>query len=126
MSAPEIVRRSVKLDTRGQLVKPGERWQITARPQVSAIKIDHIEISTNPDAWLVHDIIVGNRSQFGAPLSRRARDLPISGSEFSSELGHWELEVCQVAQDLRVEIEYVGKRPEGEPFVAEASGNAIR
>ena len=69
---------------------------------------------------MVHDIKVGNRSQFA---SKRG---PAAGTEFGPGgiCEHLRLKTCQTAMDLSIIVEYVGPEADGEVFEATLVGTA--
>lgn len=97
-------------------IKPGQRARIVARPQVTAFRPEQIEIE-NAEHWLVHDIKVGNRSQFS-----QSGDIP--GEMFAPGVqgGAVSLETVQTAMDLVFEVTYTGPELDGEQFRARVTG----
>lgn len=92
------------------------------RPQTSAMRVEEIEILSNPDKWMVADIQVGNRSQF--PQA----GLPLSGRLFTpgGTCYRFVTETIQTAMDFTLLLHYVGDDPEGEIFEAVAMGSMAR
>jgi len=106
-------------------IKPGKNsygnyHRVVVRPQVIAYRPEDIAIHGDRSHWMVHDIIVGNRSQFAAKRS------PAAGTEFGPGgiLEHMKLETAQTAMDITLVVEYVGPEAEGEVFEATMVGTA--
>jgi hypothetical protein len=104
--------------------RPGVALQfhvrITARPLVRAFRPVRLMIS-QADQWLVHDILIGNRSQF-----MQAGAIP--GGMFDATAGtaidsFVSLEMAQTAMDIVLVVEYVGLDPDGAPFYATMIGD---
>lgn len=96
----------------------GQHHRVVARPQVVAYRAEDIAIHGDRSRWVVHDIIVGNRSQFAAKRG------PAAGSEFGPGgiLEHMKLETLQTAMDFTLVVEYVGPEVDGEVFEATVVG----
>ena len=98
-------------------VKPGQRMLIIARPQRVAFKPDQIIIE-NGDRWTVHDIRIGNRSQFS-----QSGDIP--GSVFAPGASPAiSFETAQTAMDVAFDVTYQGPEQDGEQFRASVVGIA--
>lgn len=94
---------------------------VHVRPCTIAMRIEEIEILSNPDHWLVADVQVGNRTQFpqaGPPLSGR---LFTPGGTCH----HFVTEVIQIAMDFSLLVHYVGPKAEGDIFEAAAIGTLV-
>jgi len=92
------------------------------RPQTSAMRVEEIEILSNPDKWMIADVQVGNRSQFpqaGPPLPGRLFTPGGTCYRFVTE-------TIQTAMDFTMLLHYVGSDPEGEIFEAVAMGSMAR
>ena len=99
-------------------IKPGERRQITARPQRVAFRPERLTIE-NAERWIVHDFKIGNRSQFA-----QSGDVP--GSIFDARIADATLsfETAQTAMDVTFDVTYIGPNAEGEQFLATVTGTA--
>jgi len=107
-------------------IKPGKDidgryFSVITRPQIVAFRPEDIAIHGDRTRWVVHDIVVGNRSQFAAKRG------PAPGSEFGPGgiLEHLRLETLQTAMDFTLVIEYVGPEADGEVFEATVVGTGI-
>lgn len=107
-------------------IKPGKDsegryFKVVARPQCIAFRPEDIAIHGNRSHWVVHEILVGNRSQFAAKRG------PAPGTEFGPGgiLEHMKLETLQTAMDFTLVIEYVGPEAEGEVFEATVVGTSV-
>jgi hypothetical protein len=96
----------------------GHYHRVVARPQVIAYRVEDIAIHGDRSRWVVHDIVVGNRSQFAAKRG------PAIGTEFGPGgiLEHMKLETLQTAMDFTLVVEYVGPEIDGEVFEATVVG----
>jgi hypothetical protein len=80
----EISRRVISLASRQTVIPPGMTAQITSRPQSASFRGDRIAIpEAIADRFVIHDVLVGNRSQFlqagdvdGAMFAARIDKLP--------------------------------------------------
>lgn len=63
----------------GVLILPGQRARVSAWGPAVAFQIEHVVIGGRPADWLVHDLVVDGRSQFG----ERRRPAQIPGEVFS-------------------------------------------
>ena len=97
-----------------QTVDVSIRPQTWFRPEDLAIRGDR-------SRWMVHDIRVGNRSQFAGKRG------PAAGTEFGPGgiCEHLRLETCQTGMDLTLTVEYVGPEESGEVFEAVIVGKAF-
>jgi hypothetical protein len=107
-------------------IKPGKDidgryFNVVARPQIIAFRPEDIAIHGDRSRWVVHDIVVGNRSQFAAKRG------PAPGTEFGPGgiLEHLRLETLQTAMDFTLMIEYVGPEADGEVFEATVVGTGV-
>lgn len=102
-------------------ILPGKITVVTARPQAVAFRPEDFAIHGDRSHWMVHDIRVGNRSQF---VGKRG---PAAGTEFGPGgiCEHLRLETCQTAMDLVMEVEYIGPEAEGAVFEATIVGTSI-
>jgi hypothetical protein len=100
----------------------GKPFEVVVRPQFAAFRPEDFAIKGDRSRWLVHDIKVGNRSQFLAHHPE-----PVPGTEFGPNgvLEHLRLETVQTAMDLAICVEYIGPEPEGEVFEATVVGTAF-
>ncbi len=97
----------------------GKPTPIVARPQTTAMRVEEIEILSNPDEWMIADVQVGHRSQLpnsGPPLPGRLFVLGGTCHRFVTE-------TIQTAMDFTVLVHYVGQNPEGGIFEAVAMGS---
>lgn len=92
------------------------------RPQTAAMRVEEIEILSNPDKWMIADVQVGARSQFpqaGPPLPGRLFTPGGTCYRFVTD-------TIQTAMDFTMLLHYVGDDPEGEIFEAVAMGSLAR
>lgn len=96
----------------------GKLYRITARPQRVAFRPERFVIGRNAADWNVHDIKIGNRSQF-------AQAGTIPGSAFGADATDCfvSFETAQTAMDVTIEVSYAGS-DESSPFVAATIGTA--
>ncbi len=97
----------------------GKPTPIVGRPQTSAMRVEEIEILSNPDEWMIADVQVGHRSQLptpGPPLPGRLFVLGGTCHRFVTE-------TLQTAMDFTMLVHYVGSNPEGGIFEAVAMGS---
>jgi hypothetical protein len=115
-----MTMRSEDRDYKPMKIKRGEPMTVIVRPQTIAFRPENLAIQGDPARWVVHDIKVGNRSQFAAHHG------PTRGTDFGvgGVLEKMKLETCQTAMDLAVRVEYVGPEPDGEVFEATIVGMA--
>ncbi|HSX22271.1 MAG TPA: hypothetical protein VLE97_05800 [Gaiellaceae bacterium] len=107
-------------------IKPGKDadgnyFCVVVRPQCVAYRVEDIAIHGDRSRWKVHDIMVGNRSQFVGHHG------PAAGTEFGPGgiLEHVKLETLQTAMDFKLVVEYVGPEPDGEVFEATVVGLSV-
>lgn len=101
---------------------PGAVVQVVAVAQRAAYQIDQFQILAPQEHWRVHDITIGNRSQF-AQVARG-----INGIAFGPHgiLRDIKFEPMFSGMELIVAVEYIGPNPEGMPFEASALGTSRR
>jgi hypothetical protein len=99
----------------------GKQVSVIARPQTCVFRPEDIAIHGDRSRWVVHDIMVGNRSQLAQKRG------PAPGSEFGPGgiLEHMRLESVKTAMDFTLIVEYVGPEAEGEVFEATVVGTAV-
>lgn len=112
--------RSQNRDYLPMKIKPGDTHAVIVRPQ-TVFRPEDLAIHGDRSRWVVHDIKIGNRSQFAGKRG------PAPGTEFGPGgiCEHLRLETCQTAMDLVIEVEYVGPEPDGEIFEATIVGTTI-
>ena len=115
-----ITMQSQTRDFEPMKIKPGKPAEVIARPQTCVFRPEDIAIHGDRARWVVHDIRVGNRSQFAQIRG------PVPGTEFGPGgiLEHLRLNVAQVAMDIALVVEYVGPEADGEIFEATMVGTA--
>ena len=115
-----ITLRSETRDYQPMKIKPGDTHVVIVRPQTLAFRPEDLAIHGDRSRWVVHDIKIGNRSQF---VGKRG---PAPGTEFGPGgiCEHLRLETCQTAMDLAIEVEYIGPEPDGEVFEGTIVGTA--
>lgn len=113
--------RSETLDRQPMKITHGKPHTVRARPQRRGFRPEDFAIRGDRTRWLVHDIKIGNRSQFESICSA-----PIPGIEFGPNgvCAHLSLAPVHMGMDLELEVEYVGPEPEGEVFEASIVGTA--
>jgi len=116
-----MTMRSENRDRQPMKVRPGDLFDVIIRPQTLAFRPEDLAIHGDRSRWVVHDIKIGNRSQF---MAKRG---PAPGTEFGPGgiLEHLRLETCQTAMDLVLVVEYVGPEPDGEIFEGTIVGLAV-
>lgn len=116
-----LTMKSETRDYQPMKITPGKQFSVIARPQTCIFRPEDIAIHGDRSRWVVHDIMVGNRSQF---TQRRG---PAPGSEFGPGgiLEHLRLETVQTAMDFTLIVEYVGPEAEGEVFEATVVGTGV-
>ena len=114
-----MTMRSENRDREPMKIKPGDTHEVIVRPQ-TIFRPEDLAIHGDRSRWMVHDIKIGNRSQFVGKRGRAA------GTEFGPGgiCEHLRLETCQTAMDLAVIVEYVGPEADGEFFEATMVGTA--
>jgi hypothetical protein len=115
-----ITMQSETRDWEPMKIKPGNVHAVVVRPQTCAFRPEDLAIHGDRSRWMVHDIKVGNRSQFAG------KRVPAAGTEFGPGgiCEHLRLETCQTAMDLTIMVEYVGPEQDGEVFEATLVGTA--
>ena len=116
-----ITMQSQDRDYAPMKIASGKVTEVIARPQFCVFRPEDIAIHGDRSRWVVHDILIGNKSQFAQKRG------PAPGTEFGPGgiLEHLRLETCQTAMDLTLVIEYVGPEPDGEIFEATIVGTTI-
>lgn len=116
-----ITMQSQTRDYEPMKIKPGKVVSVVARPQSCAFRPEDLAIHGDRSRWVVHDVKVGNRSQFAQKRG------PVPGSEFGpgGVCEHLRLETAQTAMDIELVVEYVGPEEDGEVFEATLVGTAI-
>ena len=114
--------RSENRDYQPVKIPRGGAVAVVVRPQYGAFQPEDFAIHGDRSRWVVHDIKVGNRSQFkgrGVP--------PAQGTEFGPGgiCEHLRLETAYSAMDLAMVVEYIGPDPDGEVFEATVVGTAV-
>lgn len=92
----------------GSYEMPPNIVTIVMRPQGAAFRVNRLLIPGNAGRWLVHDIKIGNQSQFRSAM-------PVAGSLIDNALINGAV-ICP-GQDLAVAVEYVGDIADGEEFI---------
>ncbi len=115
-----LTLRSETTDYQPMKIAPGKSVDVIIRPQTIAYRPEDIAIHGDRARWIVHDILIGNRSQF---VNKRG---PAPGTEFGPGgiLEHLKLETAQTAMDIKLVVEYVGPESDGEVFEATMVGLA--
>jgi len=116
-----ITMQSQNRDYEPLKVTRGKEVHVVARPQYLVFRPEDIAIHDDRARWVVHDILVGGRSQFAQKRG------PAPGTEFGPGgiLEHLRLETCQTAMDFALVVEYVGPEVDGEVFEATIVGTAL-
>lgn len=117
---PQTSSRVVLPMGSGVNILPGTSTQITARPQNGAFRIDRLIIGGTPSDWIVHDVRIGNRSQFN-----QSGDIPGDIFSAGSIDSFVSFGVASVAQDVVLLVTYVGQAQEGAPFVGAFLGQLV-
>lgn len=117
-----LTMRSENRDYQPVKIPRSQNSEVVVRPQTMSFRPEDIAIHGDRSRWVVHDILVGNRSQF---VSRAIPPAP--GTEFGPGgiLEHMRLDTCQTAMDLRLVVEYVGPEEDGEVFEATVVGTSV-
>ena len=115
-----ITMRSENRDYEPMKIPRGGVVPVIVRPQFLAFRPEDFAIHGDRSRWMVHDIKVGNRSQFMGSHG------PAAGTEFGPGgiCENLKLETVQTAMDLTLDVEYVGPEPGGEVFEATIIGTA--
>jgi hypothetical protein len=85
------------------------------------MRVEEIEILSEPDCWMIADVQVGARSQFphaGPPLPGRL-------FKPGGTCHHFVTETLQTAMDFTLLVHYVGPEAEGSIFEAVAMGSHV-
>jgi hypothetical protein len=116
-----ITMRSENRDYESTKIPRGKITAVVVRPQFVAFRPEDFAIHGDRSHWLVHDIKVGNSTQFNGKRG------PAAGTEFGPGgiCEHLRLETVQTAMDLALVVEYVGPEPDGEVFEATIVGTAV-
>lgn len=91
--------------------------KIVSRPLGRAFRLQRIILWDRPGDWDLHDVLVGNQSQFQTP--GRIRGELLSADH---DVG-LRIDTCQTAMDLVLVVEYVGDLEEGAVFDALTIGS---
>jgi hypothetical protein len=116
-----LTLRSENRDGEPLKIKPGHApFNVIVRPQ-GTFRPEDLAIHGDRTHWMVHDIKIGNRSQF---IANRG---PAPGTEFGpgGVLEHLRLETAHVGMDITLYVEYVGPDPEGALFEATMVGTCL-
>lgn len=115
-----MTMRSENRDRGPMKILPTQKVEVIVRPQTCVYRVENLAIHGDPSRWVVHDIKVGNRSQFAAKHG------PTRGTEFGvgGILEQMKLETLHTAMDFSIIAEYVGPVEEGEVFEATIVGTA--
>jgi len=121
---------------------PGQTAEITARPQRVAFRPERFFVSdgfadyngpwwkrlwpwykapqlNGASDWIIHDIKIGNRSQFS-----QAGAIPADMFRSTAVDSFISFETAQTAMDIKIIVEYVGACPTGQYFYASMIGTA--
>lgn len=117
-----LTMRSETNDRSPMRLTRGKQHVVSVRPNRRAFRPEDFSIRGEPTDWLVHDILVGNRSQL------EAKHGPIPGREFgpNGACARMSLETVQTAMDLDLVVEYVGPELDGAVFEATVIGTAAK
>jgi hypothetical protein len=117
-----LTMRSETRDYQPMKLVPGKKHVVVVRPQRRAFRPEDFTIHGDRSHWLIHDILIGNRTQL------EAHHGPIPGNEFGPNgvCAHMSLETIQSAMDLELRVEYVGPELEGAVFEATVLGTASK
>lgn len=115
-----VIIRSENRDGVPTKIPPGKITAVIVRPQFCTFRPEDFAIHGDRSRWVVHEIRVGNRPQFGGKRG------PAPGTEFGpgGVCEHLRLETVQMSMDLALVVEYVGPEPDGEVFEATVVGTA--
>lgn len=142
MPKPATAKREVLPLCTDKLVRPGEIAEITARPQRVAFRPERFFVSDacaeykgpwwkrlwpwykapqslGASDWLIHDIKIGNRSQFA-----QAGTIPADMFRSSAIDSFVSFDTAQTAMDVKVLVQYVGACPKGQRFFASMLGTS--
>jgi hypothetical protein len=98
-------------------VLPNVKTRIRTRRQLGvAFRPVHMIIDEFPGNWVVHDVAIGNRSQF-------LMSGDVSGATFSASfVSKMRFETVFPAMDVYMDVTYVGPRVDGAPFLCSMLG----
>ena len=142
MPKPALAKREVLPLCTDAFIRPGETAEITARPQRVAFRPERFFVSDGcseykgpwwkrlwpwykaPQSlgasdWLIHDISIGNRSQFA-----QAGSIPADMFRSTAIDSFISFDTAQTAMDVKVVVQYVGACPRGQRFYASMIGTA--
>ncbi len=103
----------------GVHVLPNQSAQVTSRPVRHTFRPERLVIQGGKD-WIVNEIKTGNRSQF-----LQSGDVP--GAAFDATVNTaLRMESVSPMTDFVVVVTYVGKNPDGAPFLAAVVGEATQ
>lgn len=91
---------------------PTNTVEITATPQRGFLPQRFVIPTTTAERWLIHDIVIGNRSQFMASG-------PVRATAFDEAVV---LERVLFGMNVRIVVEYIGDNPNGEVFYTSLIG----
>lgn len=114
---PSLSHRPVGQPGQPVKIQCHRKAKIVSRPQGRAFRLQRIILWDRPGDWDLHDILVGNQSQFQVP--GRIRGELLSADR---DIG-LRVDNCQTATDLTLVVEYVGGLEEGAVFDALAIGS---
>jgi hypothetical protein len=137
-----VSRQVLPISTGAVLVKPGQIAEIIARPQRVAFRPERVFVSdaaseykgpwwkrlspwyTAPQPkgasdWIIHDIVIGNRSQFS-----QTGVIPADMFRSTAIDNFVSFETAQIAVDVKFVVEYIGPNHKGERFYASMIGTA--
>ena len=125
------VRRVLSVSSWGN-VPPGAPTRIASGPVRSPLSIERLVLGGTPSRWVVHDVLIGGRSQIvrpirGATLSSSSLQQFLTGAE--ADVGIWKSscpEVIDLHGDLAMMVSYVGDDPAGESFVCIVLGSDVQ
>jgi hypothetical protein len=103
-------------------IRPGKTFKVLIHSQVLSFRPEDLAIHGDRSRWLVHDIMVGNRSQI---LGKHRG--PVPGTEFGPGgiLEHLRFDTLQISMDFVLDVEYVGPEADGEVFEATVVGISV-
>jgi hypothetical protein len=137
-----VAGREVLPFSTNELILPGQSAEITARPQRVAFRPERFFVSNGyvdykgpwwkrlwpwykaprlkgASDWLIHDIKIGNRSQFS-----QAGTIPADMFLSTAIDNFVSFETAQAAMDVKIIVEYIGACPKGQRFYASMIGTA--
>jgi len=103
-------------------IEPGKHFDVIGCPQYASFLPENLKIHGDSARWNVHDILIGNQSQF------IHKKVPVPGTEFGPGgiLEHMRLATAQLAMHIVLRVEYIGPEAAGEVFEATMVGTALR